>query len=237
MWYLLQFFCNLATLANLFFRPVWRFPAMFCHAGPSLLTHSNFQIQISKNGLQLKLKLHQLWRIAMWLSHDYSYNKAVNFKLQLIFVRMMWVFGHFFTCPSTWFQYDWRKCNPIKILKVNGDGRKHRSVREVFFSRLQPTAEDLLAFGDHRKFPPHAKKTFWYLGYLSRHHLQDWHLSQHNSTGTTAKLHESPRFQLQQMSETSYLDLKYISKHKYCQSRIIFHQQRYLIYIASSYSV
>ena len=27
-------------------------------------------VQISKNGLQLKLKLHQLWRIAMWLSHD-----------------------------------------------------------------------------------------------------------------------------------------------------------------------
>ena len=27
-------------------------------------------IQISKNGLQLKLKLHQLWRTAMWLSHD-----------------------------------------------------------------------------------------------------------------------------------------------------------------------
>ena len=26
-------------------------------------------IQISKNGLQLKLKLHQLWRTAMWLSH------------------------------------------------------------------------------------------------------------------------------------------------------------------------
>ena len=51
------------------------FPGMFCHAGPSLLvfflffygmikilSDSDFQIQISKNGLHLKLKLHQLWR-------------------------------------------------------------------------------------------------------------------------------------------------------------------------------
>ena len=46
---------------------------MFSHDGPSLLaflavkilTDSDFQIQISKNGLQLKLKLHQLWRTAM----------------------------------------------------------------------------------------------------------------------------------------------------------------------------
>ena len=42
---------------------------MFCHAGPSslaflvgckILTDSDFQIQISKNGLQFKLKLHQV---------------------------------------------------------------------------------------------------------------------------------------------------------------------------------
>ena len=51
------------------------FPGMFCHAGPSslvfflffcgmikILSDSDFQIQISKNGLHLKLKLHQLWR-------------------------------------------------------------------------------------------------------------------------------------------------------------------------------
>ena len=56
---------------------MWRFPAMFCHAGPSSLAFLAGQIdsdiQISKNGLQRKLKLHQLWRIAMWLSHDCSW--------------------------------------------------------------------------------------------------------------------------------------------------------------------
>ena len=29
------------------------------------------------------------------------------------------------------FQTDWRKCNPIKSSKVNGNGKKHRSVPEV----------------------------------------------------------------------------------------------------------
>ena len=28
-----------------------------------------------------------------------------------------------------------------------------------FFSRLRPTAEDMSAFGQYRKFPPHARKT------------------------------------------------------------------------------
>ena len=28
-----------------------------------------------------------------------------------------------------------------------------------FFSRLWPTAEDVSAFGQHQKFPPHARKT------------------------------------------------------------------------------
>ena len=32
-------------------------------------------------------------------------------------------------------------------------------VTRAFFSRLRPTAEDVLAFGQHRKFPPHARKT------------------------------------------------------------------------------
>ena len=31
--------------------------------------------------------------------------------------------------------------------------------REMFFSRLQPTAEDVSAFGRHRKFPPQARKS------------------------------------------------------------------------------
>ena len=36
--------------------------------------------------------------------------------------------------------------------------------REKFFSRLRPTAEDVSAFGQHRKFPPHASKNLWYPG-------------------------------------------------------------------------
>ena len=28
-----------------------------------------------------------------------------------------------------------------------------------FFSRLRPTADDVSAFGEHRKFPPHVRKT------------------------------------------------------------------------------
>ena len=31
--------------------------------------------------------------------------------------------------------------------------------RETFFSRLRPTSEDVSAFGQHRKFPPQARKT------------------------------------------------------------------------------
>ena len=31
------------------------------------------------------------------------------------------------------FQSDWRKCNPIKSSKFNGDGKRHRSVPEVFY--------------------------------------------------------------------------------------------------------
>ena len=42
---------------------------MFCHAGPSSLifSDSDLQIQISQNGLHLKLKLHPLWRTTLWL--------------------------------------------------------------------------------------------------------------------------------------------------------------------------
>ena len=49
---------------------MWRFSAMFCHAGPRSLTFLAGRIVISK--LQLRLKVHQLWRAAMWLSHDCS---------------------------------------------------------------------------------------------------------------------------------------------------------------------
>ena len=49
------------------------------------------------------------------------------------------------------FQTDWRKCNPIKSSKVNGNGKKHLSVPEVFLAAS--------AVGQHRKFSPHARKT------------------------------------------------------------------------------
>ena len=39
----------------------WCFFCLFCGM-IKILSDSDFQIQISKNGLHLKLKLHQLWR-------------------------------------------------------------------------------------------------------------------------------------------------------------------------------
>ena len=38
-------------------------------------------------------------------------------------------------------------------------GKSFCDQREKFFSRLRPTAEDVSAFGQHRKFPPQARKT------------------------------------------------------------------------------
>ena len=38
-------------------------------------------------------------------------------------------------------------------------GKSFCDQREKFFSRLRPTAEDVSAFGQHRTFPPHARKT------------------------------------------------------------------------------
>ena len=55
---------------------MWRFSAMFCHAGPSSLAFLARRIVISKSrrmDMQLELKLYQLWRTAMWLSHDCSW--------------------------------------------------------------------------------------------------------------------------------------------------------------------
>ena len=64
--------------------------------------------------------------------------KTMNFKLQLVFLLKdnvsRWTFLHVPVHMITFgdFQFDWRKCNPIKSSKVNGDGKKHRSVPEVF---------------------------------------------------------------------------------------------------------
>ena len=66
---------------------------MLYHAGPSslvffakcfkkVITDSNLQIQSYKIQVQCKPKLHQLWRIALWLA-----------KLRLsIFLKILWVF-------------------------------------------------------------------------------------------------------------------------------------------------
>ena len=65
---------------------------MLYHAGPSslvffaeclkIITDSNLQIQSYKIQMQLKLKLHQLWRIALWLG-----------KLQpSVFLKIVWLF-------------------------------------------------------------------------------------------------------------------------------------------------
>ena len=65
---------------------------MLYHAGPSslvffaeclkIITDSNLQIQSYKIQVQLKPKLHQLWRIALWLG-----------KLQpSVFQKIVWVF-------------------------------------------------------------------------------------------------------------------------------------------------
>ena len=78
------------------------FTAMFCHAGPSslaflagwlILMDSDLQMSKSRrSGLQLKLKLHQLsWRITMWLTVMTAL-RAMNSKLQLVFLRIMRVF-------------------------------------------------------------------------------------------------------------------------------------------------
>ena len=50
-----------------------------------ILSDSHLQIQISKNGLHLRLKLHQLWRTTWvsqdcWLSND---NLVITFELRL----------------------------------------------------------------------------------------------------------------------------------------------------------
>ena len=65
--------------------------------------------------------------------------KAMNFKLELVLLRIMWVFGHFFTCRPTWSQSETFNLIGVNIIrlksaKVNGDGKKHRSMPEVFLA-------------------------------------------------------------------------------------------------------
>ena len=94
-------------------------------------------LQISKNALQLKLKLHQLWRIAMLPSHD-----CMNFKLELVFLRIMWVFGHFFTCQPTWSQLETFNLIGVNVIIKKKAQRSTGTVKSIapcqtFFSRLR----------------------------------------------------------------------------------------------------
>ena len=79
--------------------------------------------------------------------------KAINFHVP----------AHMITAGD--FQSDWRKCNPIKKAQRSTGTVKSTAPCQRFFSRLRrswlrPTAEDVSAFGQHRKFPPHARKTY-----------------------------------------------------------------------------
>ena len=82
---------------------MWWFPANFCHAGSSSLVFfffrmlnslgQWFQIQISKNGLHLKLKLRQLWRTALWISRDCWLSNdwlVITFELRLFYYCPFW---------------------------------------------------------------------------------------------------------------------------------------------------
>ena len=48
-----------------------------------IITDSDLQIQSHKNEVQLQMKPHQPWRIALWLS---------RFQLTVFFFKKMWVF-------------------------------------------------------------------------------------------------------------------------------------------------
>ena len=69
------------------------------------------------------------------------------------------------------FQSDWRKCNPIKSSKVNGDGKKHRSVPEVFLAAsplvASASGQKCVGLQPTPKIPAARKKNLWYPGYQS----------------------------------------------------------------------
>ena len=59
-------------------------------------------LQISKNGLKLKHQHSSYINFGELRCYPVMIAlKAMNFKLELIFLRIMWVFGHFFTCGPT----------------------------------------------------------------------------------------------------------------------------------------
>ena len=90
LFFILQSASCIWNTKNIFFCLQW-FPAMFCNAGPSWIIsdfcrmlNSDLQIQITKNGWHLKLKLHQLWQISLRLSQDCSLSNdylVITFEL------------------------------------------------------------------------------------------------------------------------------------------------------------
>ena len=102
--------------------------------------------------------------------------KAMNFKLELVLLRIMWVFGHFFTCRLTWSQLETFNMIGVNVIrqkssKVNGDGKKHRSVPEVFLAAsplvASASGQKCVGLQPTPKIPAARKKNLWYPGYQS----------------------------------------------------------------------
>ena len=92
---------------------------MLYHTGPSslgffaeclkIITDSNLQIQSYKIQAQLKPKLHQLWRITLWLG-----------KLQLsVFLKIVWVFWPSSSSLGNSFWTSSLECFVIATLRSN----------------------------------------------------------------------------------------------------------------------
>ena len=81
----------------------------------------DLQIQISKNGLQLKLKLHEIWRTELWQEKQWFLHSD-----QLVFLKMMSLFGLERAVPplvitfelayqSCYRRFDWQIRDKVKV--------------------------------------------------------------------------------------------------------------------------
>ena len=87
----------------------WQFPAMFSHDGPSLLAFLAGCLKFSRIVI-FRFKSRRMDCSLNWSYINYGELrcdpvmialKAMNFKLEFVLLRIMWVFGHFFTCRPT----------------------------------------------------------------------------------------------------------------------------------------
>ena len=83
-----------------------RFPAMFCHAGPRQDVKFSRIVIFRSKPRRMDCSLNWSYISYGELRFDpvMIALQAMNFKLELVFLRIMWVFGHFFTCRPTWSQ-------------------------------------------------------------------------------------------------------------------------------------